>query len=73
MAHISETYDDNRILAELLKVRPEINLGDRVQVEHVDADAGPHNGRPSIKVTLKFPLDAQEWRAALDGSRVSRG
>ena len=69
MVDIYESYNNDRILQGLREIRPELNLGTNVQVEAVEADAGYHNVRPVIKVTLNFPVSKEEWRAVLEGAR----
>lgn len=69
MAYISESYDDNRIVDELRKLRPEINLGDSARVVDVEAD-GSTGAYRSLKVTIAFPVSTEEWRQILDASRL---
>lgn len=72
MAHISESYNDDRILAGLREIRPDIKLPTNVYIRGVEAEVGANNARPTIKVTLEFPLSRDEWRGVLDGARDER-
>lgn len=70
MAHITQEYNDDKIIAGLQKLRPEIMFGEKSRVTGVTVSTSPGSRSAGLSVTVEFGVTVEELDAILQNSKV---
>lgn len=71
MAYITQAYNDDKIIAGLQKLRPEVVFGEKSRVTEVDVTERPSGSRSAgLRITVEFGVTVEELDAILQNSKV---
>jgi hypothetical protein len=69
MAYITQNYNDDKIIAGLKSLRPDLNFGELSRVTEIDANEGGSNSRATLVVQVTFAMTDAELHEILDHAR----
>ncbi|WP_166873878.1 hypothetical protein [Salinibacterium sp. ZJ450] len=69
MAHLTQTYDDRKLQAALMKIRPNLNLEDGRVTEIELEPEYANSARRVLTLTIDFPLTREELDGVLEAAK----